>query len=75
MRQGVPRPGLSGGEVEYGHDLVGKLTQDSWAILAMVTLGVLATAAARRPSGIAGSNRSVEAVDELFAPAPSATHH
>ncbi|MFT3875913.1 MAG: glycosyltransferase 87 family protein [Propioniciclava sp.] len=34
----------SGGEAEYAHGLVGKLTQDSWTILALITLGVLAFA-------------------------------
>lgn len=29
------------GTVEYSHDLIGKLVQDSWTLLALITLGVL----------------------------------
>lgn len=31
----------TGGTVEYGHDLIGKLVQDCWTLLALVTLGLL----------------------------------
>lgn len=39
----------AGGHVEYTHDLLGKLAQDSWSILAIVTLGVLAASGPRAP--------------------------
>ncbi len=32
----------AGGTVEYSHDLIGKLIQDSWTLLALITVGVLA---------------------------------
>ncbi|MFT4218419.1 MAG: glycosyltransferase 87 family protein [Micropruina sp.] len=45
----------AGGTVEYGHDLVGKLTQDNWTLLTLVTLGMLAA----RPA----SNRAIRRRD------------
>lgn len=60
----------SGGHVEAAHDLLGKLTQDSWTILAMVTLGVLAMARARVPDG--GSRPDVQGGDAHSATARAA---
>ena len=41
------------GTVEYTHDLVGKLAQDSWTLMALLTLATLATRPKHIPSSVA----------------------